>query len=51
MNHLFETAISESLGIPALSIKSFLKRLEEQELPMHSAIIMRHDKEIGRAHV
>lgn len=44
MNHLFETASPESLGIPALSIKNFLKRLDEQELPMHSAIIMRHDK-------
>lgn len=50
MNNLFETASPQALGIPALSIKNFLARLEKQELPMHSAIIMRHDKICAEAY-
>lgn len=44
MTTIFESASPEALGIPAQAAKNFLLRLEKLELPMHSAIIMRHDK-------
>ena len=44
MNNLFDTATPEELGIPSLCLENFLARLEEQDFPMHSAIVMRHDK-------
>lgn len=37
----FKTTTPEKLGIPSECLENFLKRLEEQQLPMHSAIIMR----------
>ncbi len=40
----FKTNIPEKLGIPSNALENFLKRLEEQQLPLHSAIIMRHDQ-------
>lgn len=44
MNQLFENATPEELGIPADALKNFLVRLENEQLPLHSAIIMRHGK-------
>ena len=41
---IFETASPESTGIPSYAVKNFLTRLEKQQLPLHSAIIMRHGK-------
>lgn len=44
MNHLFQSVTPESVGIPAKCLKNFLTRLEQQDLPLHSAIIMRGDQ-------
>lgn len=40
----FKTTAPEKLGIPSDALVNFLKRLEAQQLPLHSAIIMRHDE-------
>ena len=40
----FKTTAPEKLGIPSDALENFLKRLEAQQLPLHSAIIMRHDE-------
>ena len=40
----FETVTPESQGIASRQIIRFLKRLEENEIPMHSMILMRHGK-------
>jgi CubicO group peptidase (beta-lactamase class C family) len=44
MNQLFDTATPESVGIPSACLKNFLTRIEKQELPIHSAIIMKDSK-------
>ncbi len=44
MEQLFATATPESLGIHTDCLIRFCKRLEEQDLPIHSAIIMRHNQ-------
>lgn len=44
MKNIFLTATPEELGISSVNIENFLTRLEDQNLPIHSAIIMRHDK-------
>ena len=42
----FPTATPEEMGITSESLIGFLKRLEDIDIPMHSAIVMRHDKVI-----
>lgn len=44
MNNFFDYATPESVGIDSEWIINFLDRLKSQELPLHSAIIMRHNK-------
>lgn len=44
MNNLFLTDTPENLGISSEWLSSFLESLNRQELPLHSAIIMRHDR-------
>lgn len=44
MTNFFESAAAESVGIASDWLTRFLMRLEAQDLPLHSAIIMRHDK-------
>lgn len=44
MTTFFTTAAPESVGISSEWLENFLIRLETQQLPMHSAIIMRHGK-------
>ncbi len=44
MNELYSYATAESVGIDSQWLINFLTRLEKQEIPMHSAIIMRHGK-------
>jgi Beta-lactamase class C and other penicillin binding proteins len=40
----FSTATPEEVGIPSHTIHAFLKRLEKRQIPMHSILLMRHDK-------
>ncbi|MCI6164742.1 MAG: beta-lactamase family protein [Lachnospira sp.] len=40
----FETVIPETCGISSKHLTNFLDRLDNQEIPIHSAIIMRHGK-------
>lgn len=40
----FQTASPEEMGIPSQTLIDFLKKLEDADLPVHSAIIMRHNK-------
>ena len=44
MENLFLTSTPEELGIKSEWMINFLDRLNKQELPVHSAIIMRHDR-------
>ena len=44
MLQLFPTATPEEVGIDSRWLMNFCKRLEEQQLPLHSALIMRHGK-------
>lgn len=44
MNELYSYATPESVGIDSQWLINFLTRLEKQEIPIHSAIIMRHGK-------
>ena len=44
MLQLFPTATPEEVGIDSQWLMNFCKRLEEQQLPLHSALIMRHGK-------
>lgn len=44
MNKLFPSAAPEEVGIDSRFLINFLKRLEKQLIPMHSALIMRHGK-------
>ena len=40
----FLTATPESVGIPSESLVAFLQELEEAELPLHSFIVLRHNR-------
>ncbi len=40
----FEQSTPESLGVPSDSIIRFIKRLQARQIPMHSLLLMRHDK-------
>ena len=40
----FLTATPEQMGVTSESLIRFLKKLEDIDIPMHSAIVMRHDK-------
>jgi len=42
----FPTATPEEMGVTSESLIHFLEKLEEIDIPMHSAIVMRHDKVI-----
>lgn len=44
MNNIFSYSTPETIGISSAWLINFLERLEKLELPIHSAIIMRHDK-------
>ncbi len=44
MENLFLTSTPEELGIKSEWMINFLDRLNKQDLPVHSAIIMRHDR-------
>ena len=44
MTEFFKQAKAKELGIPNEYIMNFSKRLEEKHLPMHSIMLMRHDK-------
>ncbi len=50
MNNFFDYATPESVGIASDWIINFLDRLKSQELPLHSAIIMRHGKICAEAY-
>jgi CubicO group peptidase (beta-lactamase class C family) len=43
MEQLFPDGTPESVGIDGTWLVNFLERLEDKEIPIHSAIIMRHD--------
>lgn len=43
-NLTFEKASPESVGIPGDAIIQFTKRLAARRIPMHSLLLMRHDK-------
>jgi CubicO group peptidase (beta-lactamase class C family) len=38
------TAYPEETGVPSGCILSFIRKLQKQELPMHSLLILRHDR-------
>lgn len=40
----FETALPEEMGIPSGCITDFIERLRAHEVPMHSLLMLRHDK-------
>ena len=40
----FLTATPEEVGIPSSAIQAFFERLEKRQIPMHSVLLMRHDK-------
>lgn len=40
----FERAIPEETGIPSECIVRFIDRLQRRQIPMHSLLVMRHDK-------
>lgn len=40
----FLTASPEEMGVSSQALIDFLKQLEEVDIPMHSTIVMRHDK-------
>lgn len=42
----FEKAAPEETGIPSDCISQFIKRLEKRQIPMHSILLMHHDKMI-----
>lgn len=42
----FQNATPEEMGVTSQSLINFLKKIEEKNIPMHSAIILRHDKVI-----
>lgn len=42
----FETARPEEVGVSSQNLIDFLQRLEQVHIPMHSVIMMRHDKVI-----
>lgn len=44
MKHAFESAAPEALGIPSGALERFLKALMDNEIPMHSVLLMRHGK-------
>ena len=46
----FLTATPEEMGVTSESLIRFLKKLEDIDIPMHSAIIMRHDNIIMEAY-
>jgi len=46
----FLTATPEEMGVTSESLIRFLKKLEKIDIPMHSAIIMRHDNVIMEAY-
>lgn len=50
MNNFFDYATPESVGISSDWIINFLERIKVQELPLHSAIIMRHNKICAEAY-
>lgn len=50
MSKFFDYAAPETVGISSEWIMNFLNRLEAQELPLHSAIIMRHGKICAEAY-
>ena len=44
MSEFFKQVKARDVGIPNDYILNFSKRLEKKHLPMHSIMIMRHDK-------
>lgn len=46
----FEKSTPEETGIPGKCISSFLRRLQAQEIPMHSFLLLHHDKLITEAY-
>ena len=40
----FETALPEETGVPSGCISDFVERLKVHEVPLHSLLIMHHDK-------
>ncbi len=46
----FETVTPESQGIASGQIIRFLERLEKNEIPMHSMILMRHGKIVAETY-
>lgn len=44
MTNLFPVATPEAVGIASEWLQNFLTRLEEQQIPLHSAIVMRSQK-------
>lgn len=43
-NDFFPSALPEEVGVSSKSLKDFLVKLEDMELPLHSAILMRSGK-------
>ncbi len=46
----FEKTMPEEVGIPSGCILNFVNRLKRQEVPMHSFLLMRHDKLIAEGY-
>ena len=46
----FEKNFPENVGIPHLCIMNFMTRLQRHQIPMHSVLMMRHDKLITEAY-
>lgn len=46
----FEKSSPESAGIPSCCISNFIKRLQAQEVPMHSILLLRHDMLIAEGY-
>lgn len=46
----FEKSIPEQTGIPSPCISNFIHRLQAQEIPMHSILLLHHDKLIAEGY-
>lgn len=46
----FPTTSPESVGVPSSAITRLIRRLEAKQVPMHSLLLMRHDKLITEAY-
>lgn len=46
----FTTALPEETGVPSGCIANFINRLKSHEVPLHSLLIMRHDKLIAEGY-